>query len=339
LCEKELAAFLKKYFPGFDLGGSEFRRLQQVCRDLWAEAAQVIQGRPAGGAIGWDPGPEGPLVESLSPAWRDLLETAGKAAWSKAPVLLCGETGTGKEVLARFIHRRSPRADGPLVAFNCGAVPENLLESELFGYHKGAFTGADRDKPGLAEKADQGTLFLDEIGEMPRPLQVKLLRFLQEGGFVPLGGDQPVRVDARVVAATNKDLEKALAEGSFRLDLYYRLNVFCFHLPPLRERKEDIPALAGHFLTRYNLENHALVRGLKDEALAALDRYDWPGNVRELENVIHRAVVLAGAGRLGVEHLPPRLADDRAGPVPPASRPGLDREALRAALAEALAGP
>ncbi len=208
-----------------------------------------------------------------------------------ASVLITGESGTGKEVVARAIHACSDRAAGPFVAVNCGAIPENLLESELFGHEKGAFTGAVMRKPGRCETAHKGTLFLDEIGELPPAMQVKLLRFLQEHCFERVGGTQTIEVDVRIVAATNRNLAQSIREGSFREDLYYRLNVLGIELPPLRRRKEDIPVLAEHFLSRCRGDKP--IRGFAAQTLKALLAYDWPGNVRELENVVQRAVILA----------------------------------------------
>ncbi|MBU1151112.1 MAG: sigma-54 dependent transcriptional regulator [Proteobacteria bacterium] len=233
-----------------------------------------------------------------------LINMAGRVAASRATVLLQGESGTGKELLARLIHNLSPRSARPIIAVNCGALHENLLESELFGHEKGAFTGATARRIGRFEEADGGTLFLDEIGELSPQVQVKLLRFLQEHEFQRLGGNQTLRTDVRVISATNRDLEQRVKEGAFREDLFYRLNVVMMSIPPLRERKEDIPVLIDHFLKRYAEENRKGIDGLSREAQDLLLKYDYPGNVRELENIIERAVVIAREDVISVEDLP-----------------------------------
>jgi len=233
-----------------------------------------------------------------------LINMAGRVAASRATVLLQGESGTGKELLARLIHHLSPRAARRIIAVNCGALHENLLESELFGHEKGAFTGATARRIGRFEEADGGTLFLDEIGELSPQVQVKLLRFLQEHEFQRLGGNQTLRTDVRVISATNSDLEQRVKAGAFREDLFYRLNVVLMSLPPLRERKEDIPILINHFLKRYAEENGKEIAGLSSEAQDVLLKYDYPGNVRELENIIERAVVIAREDVISVEDLP-----------------------------------
>jgi len=233
-----------------------------------------------------------------------LINMAGRVAASRATVLLQGESGTGKELLARLIHNLSPRSARPIIAVNCGALHENLLESELFGHEKGAFTGATVRRIGRFEEADGGTLFLDEIGELSPQVQVKLLRFLQEHEFQRLGGNQTLRTDVRVISATNRDLEQRVKEGAFREDLFYRLNVVMMSIPPLRERKEDIPVLIDHFLKRYAEENGKGIDGLSREAQDLLLKYDYPGNVRELENIIERAVVIAREDVISVEDLP-----------------------------------
>lgn len=243
---------------------------------------------------------EGLLVGGRSPAMRKVLELIDKVAPTDATVLVLGESGTGKELVARRIHHLSPRRDRPLVAVHCATFPENLLESELFGYERGAFTGATRRKVGHFEYADGGTIFLDEVGELPTSVQAKLLRFLQEKQFTRIGGVEPVRVDVRVIAATNRDLEREVMEGRFREDLFYRLNVFPIELPPLRERREDIPLLVEHFLRQRNRPPDVV----SPEAMEALLTYDWPGNVRELENVIERALILAGEERITPDLLP-----------------------------------
>lgn len=226
---------------------------------------------------------------------------------SEASVLILGESGTGKELVAKALHRGSPRAARDLVTVNCAALAENLLESDLFGHEKGAFTGAQRQREGRFVQADQGTLFLDEIGEMALPLQAKLLRALQQGEVQRLGSDKPIRVDVRVLAATNRDLEAEVRAGNFREDLFYRLNVIALRVPALRERAEDIPLLAQHFLTRFSTRNRKSLRGFTPRAMDALRRYSWPGNVRELENAIERAVILAPGEYVGEEDFPASL--------------------------------
>ena len=230
---------------------------------------------------------------------RDIFETAKRVAPTRATVLLGGESGVGKGMLARAIHLSSPRRDAPFVKIACSAIPENLMESELFGYEKGAFTGAVRSHPGKFEQADGGTVFLDEIGDVPASVQVKLLRVLQEREFERLGSAKTVQVDVRIVAATNQDLRAALEQGTFREDLYYRLNVVPINLPPLRERKEDIPYLVDHFLRQFADDTGGRVQGMAPEALDKLKAYHWPGNVRELENIIQRSMVLAQGEVLG----------------------------------------
>lgn len=236
---------------------------------------------------------------------REVYRLTRVVAPSRASVLIIGETGSGKELVARALHRLSPRADGPYIRVNCGALSESLLESELFGHVKGAFTGAIDNKTGRFEAAHGGTIFLDEIPSMSPKLQVKLLRVLQEREFERVGESRTIRVDARVIAATNLPLEEEVASGRFRDDLYYRLNVVPIRLPPLRERRDDIPALARYFLERYSEENRRDPPELNPEILRMLQEHDWPGNVRELENYIERAVVLSNNGPLTVEVLPP----------------------------------
>jgi DNA-binding NtrC family response regulator len=243
------------------------------------------------------------------PAMQAALDVARRAAASSATVLLLGESGTGKEVVARAIHRWSLRADRPFVVINCVALSEELLESELFGHEKGAFTGAHQQKRGKLEIAHGGTVFLDEIGDVRAPLQAKLLRVLQDQTFERVGGARPIHADVRFVAATNRDLRAAVRDGGFRLDLYYRLDVVSVTLPPLRERTGDIPALARHFLERYRRELKRDLRGFAPETLACLRRYPWPGNVRELENVIERAVVLAEGPEVTARDLPAELRE------------------------------
>ena len=243
-------------------------------------------------------------------------------------MLITGESGTGKELVARALHSEGARGKAPFVAVNCGAIPEELMESELFGHKKGAFTGAIADKRGLFQEADGGTLFLDEIGELSLGLQVKLLRALQERKIKPVGATDEIEVDARVVAATNRDLEAEVARGAFRADLYYRLNVIEVRIPPLRQRREDIPLLAEHFLRRFAVEHGRNVR-LSGEAMRKLESFDFPGNVRELENVLERAVALSSSPILGVSDLPDPRPTVRAAEVPGELPPeGVDLERI-----------
>jgi two-component system NtrC family response regulator len=239
-----------------------------------------------------------------------LINMAGRVAASRATILLQGESGTGKELFARLIHNLSPRSEAQIIAVNCGALNENLLESELFGHEKGAFTGATARRIGRFEEADGGTLFLDEIGELSPQVQVKLLRFLQEREFQRLGGNQILHADVRVISATNRDLEQMVKAGGFREDLFYRLNVVTMSLPPLRERKDDIQPLIDHFLARYAKENAKEIREVSSEARDMLFKYDYPGNVRELENIIERAVVIARGNVISIEDLPFREGMD-----------------------------
>jgi two-component system NtrC family response regulator len=238
-----------------------------------------------------------------SAVMQAIFAAIRKVASTEAPVLILGESGTGKEMAALAIHRRGPRKDGPFVALNCSAIPETLLESELFGHEKGSFTGAHTQRKGRIESADGGTLFLDEIGELPLALQVKLLRFLQEKSFERVGGRQPIQVDTRVIAATNTDLNKAMIEARFREDLYYRLAVVVIQLPALRDRDKDVCLLAADFLRRFAAETHKEALAFDPEAARALVRYSWPGNVRELENRVKRAVIMAERKRLTVRDL------------------------------------
>ena len=250
-------------------------------------------------------GPEGMIGQS--PLFRAMLDLVRQAAPSSATVLITGESGTGKELVARALHALSSRHAGPFVAVNCAALPETILESELFGYERGAFTGATARKEGRFDRADEGTLLLDEIAEMSPVVQAKLLRVVQEGEFERLGGVAPVKVDVRLVAATNRDLLKAVKEGRFREDLYYRLNVIAIALPPLRDRAEDVPLLAEHFLRRFAKANGKALTGIAREAIAALVAYSWPGNVRELENTLERAVVLSRGAQLTLDDFPPAI--------------------------------
>jgi DNA-binding NtrC family response regulator len=263
-------------------------------------------------------------------AFVDIVKLAETVAPTDSTILITGESGTGKEILARYIHQLSERESGPFVSINCGALPETLLESELFGHVKGSFTGAVRDKDGLLVAAGSGTLFLDEIGEMSPALQVKLLRALQEREVVPVGATEPIDIDVRVIAATNRDLEQEIRRGTFRSDLYYRLNVITMHLPPLRERPEDVPLLAEHFLQRLAADKNGEGERLQlsAEASAALQHYDWPGNVRELENALERAGILSAATkRIEINMLPARVIAPEPSPLVserPPSNPQLE---------------
>ncbi|MEL6344092.1 MAG: sigma 54-interacting transcriptional regulator [Myxococcota bacterium] len=242
-----------------------------------------------------------------SKAMRAVFEMLGQVAGSEATVLILGESGTGKELVAQALHRHSHRSDGAFVKVNCAALPEGVIESELFGHEKGSFTGALRQHQGKVERARGGTLFLDEIGELPPSIQVKLLRVLQEGEYERVGGVETLSTDARIIAATSRDLESMIADGSFRSDLYYRLNVFPIWMPPLRERKADILLLADHFIERHNRQRGHRVRRLSTSAIDMLVAYHWPGNVRELENCVERAVLLADGDVILGHHLPPTL--------------------------------
>jgi two-component system response regulator PilR (NtrC family) len=249
-----------------------------------------------------------------SKVMQDVFDMIRKVASSPVKILVSGESGTGKELVARAIHYNSDRRDGPFVPINCGAIPENLLESELFGHEKGAFTGAIRQKPGLFETAAGGTIFLDEIGELPAMMQVKLLRILQENEFRRVGGTKDIKTDVRVLAATNRQLEEAVATGSFREDLYYRFNVIRIDLPPLRQRREDIPAMVDFFWERFT--GHKGVK-VAEDAMRRLIDYSWPGNVRELENVIERATVLGRDNEVTLDCLPPNLVTGMSNSVTP----------------------
>jgi Nif-specific regulatory protein len=268
---------------------------------------------------------------------RAVYQTIAKAAPSDSTVLLRGESGTGKELAARAIHRFSSRADKTFMAINCAELSDTLLESELFGHEKGAFTGAVAQKKGKFEMASGGTVFLDEMGELPSHLQSKLLRALQEREIVRVGGTQPIKVDIRVIAATNRDLEKAIKDGGFRSDLYYRLNVVSIQLPPLRDRREDVPLLAHYFAMKYAQKCKRPVKGISPEARALLVHYDWPGNVRELENAIERAVVLGSTELLLPEDLPDAL-HETAPPATVAETPyhSVAREAKKQLVLQAL---
>ena len=247
-----------------------------------------------------------------SEAMRHVFDLVWTVADHKTTVLITGESGTGKDLIARAIHHNGARASAPMVSINCGGIPENLLESELFGYKRGAFTDAVKDKPGRFEEANSGTMFLDEIGELPLPLQVKLLRVLQEEEITPLGGVGSKKIDVRVIAATSRDLRKEIEEGRFREDLFYRINVMTIHLPPLRERRGDIPLLVGYFIDMFNKKLQKDLEGLSSEAMPILMGYPWPGNIRELENVIERAVLLAKGRWVSPEDLPTHITSDYA---------------------------
>lgn len=246
-------------------------------------------------------------LTSRSPLMQRVFEVLPAIAASPSTVLILGETGTGKELVARTIHTLSPRNQAPFVAVNCGALPDTLLESELFGYKAGAFTGAQKDKPGRFALAKGGTFFLDEIGEVSPAMQVRLLRVLQERTYEPLGATRSEAADVRVIVATNKDLAEQLRQGLFREDLYYRVNVVRIELPPLRRRKEDIPLLVDQFIARFNRLQQKSVQGIASEALSLLMAHDWPGNIRELENVVERAFILCYEGQIGIGHLPGEL--------------------------------
>ena len=272
-----------------------------------------------------------------APAMRELFAMIRAVAPSEASVLVLGESGTGKELVAKALHEGSPRGARRLVTVNCAALAENLLESELFGHEKGAFTGAQRQRDGLFVQADGGTLFMDEIGEMPVALQAKLLRALQQGEVQRLGSDRPVRVDVRIITATNRDLQAEVAAGHFREDLYYRLNVIALRVPALREWPEGIPLLARHFLDRFAQRNRKSFRGFTPRAMDLMLRHDWPGNVRELENAVERAVILAPGDMITERDLPAGLRADEQGQDGPGHAAGLSLEdAEREAIARTL---
>jgi DNA-binding NtrC family response regulator len=250
-----------------------------------------------------------------SKVWLDILRVAETVAPTDSTVLIQGESGTGKEVVARFIHELSNRAESPFLSINCGALPEGLLESELFGHVKGSFTGAVKDKLGLFNAAEHGTFFLDEIGETTPATQVKLLRALQHREVIPVGATEAVPIDARLIAATNRDLDEDIKSGRFRSDLYYRLNVIAIHLPPLRQRRDDIPILTEHFLQRIAAMRKEPPKRLQPAALEALQEYQWPGNVRELENALERAIILTSGEQIAPEVLPHRVTERKAEPL------------------------
>jgi two-component system nitrogen regulation response regulator GlnG len=266
------------------------------------------------------PDEEGLLVGSC-PAMQEVYKAIGRVAGHAFPVLITGESGTGKELVARALYEHGPRAGAPFLALNCAAIPEQLLESELFGHEKGAFTGADRRRMGKFEQCSGGTLFLDEIGDMPLALQAKLLRVLQDQSFERVGGNETIRTDVRLVAATHRDLKKWVAEGRFRADLYYRLGVFTIHLPPLRERGEDLPLLVEHYLRHFSRELGREVRQAAPEALERLGNYAWPGNVRELQSVLRQALLRASGSVLLQAFLPPLAGEALAAVAIPAGAP------------------
>ena len=262
-----------------------------------------------------------------SKKWIEVMRMAEAVAGTESTVLITGESGTGKEVVARYLHELSTRADGPFLSINCGALPEGLLESELFGHVKGSFTGAVKDKSGLFTAAAAGTFFLDEIGETTQATQVKLLRVLQQREIIPVGATDAEPIDVRIIAATNRDLEDEIKRGAFRRDLFYRLNVIAIHLPPLRDRRDDIPLLAEAFLQAAAVQRGEPAKRLSEDALEMLGEYAWPGNVRELENALERAVILCAGPVIGVTALPERLAERRAEPLVaerPTPNPTLD---------------
>ncbi|HWP34040.1 MAG TPA: sigma-54 dependent transcriptional regulator, partial [Thermodesulfobacteriota bacterium] len=295
-------------------------RMQRVIAQALDSARQSRAAAPGAAAEAVEPVGADVLI-GVSPAMQEVYKQIGRVAEKDVTVLIRGESGTGKELVARAIYRHSRRADRPFVIVNCAAIPDSLLESELFGYERGAFTGATGRHAGRFEQADGGTLFLDEIGDLSLATQAKLLRVLQEGEVTRLGGGETRRVDVRVICATNRDLEAALRAGTFREDLYYRLNVITISLPPLRERREDIPLLVAHFLDRFGRELGRPVRGLEPAAMAAAQAYAWPGNVRELENTLKRAVLLAKGPLVTLEDL--RLGVEPAAGPPPAAGPGV----------------
>lgn len=283
------------------IGGAEtFRDLSEI-----EELRRELEGK---GSVG--------DLTSRSPVMQRIFEVLPAVAVSPSTVLILGETGTGKEKIARTIHDLSPRREGPFVAVNCGALPDTLLESELFGYKSGAFTGATKDKPGRFSLARKGTIFLDEIGDVSPALQVRLLRVLQDRKYEPLGSVKTEQTDARVIVATNRDLSAMVRKGDFREDLYYRVNVVRVELPPLKNRKEDIPLLCEQFIARFNRIQNRSVEGISPEAVSLLMAHDWPGNVRELENIIERAFVTCGNGMIDIRDLPGEMTSQKEMPVP-----------------------
>ncbi|HWF10895.1 MAG TPA: sigma-54 dependent transcriptional regulator [Bryobacteraceae bacterium] len=304
----------------------EIRNLREENRQLKEELGRKYR---------WD------NIIGRSPGMQEIFATVMRVAPSRATVLLAGESGVGKDLIARAIHFHSPRKDRPFVKINCTALPENLMESELFGYEKGAFTGANISKPGKFELADTGTVMLDEIGDVPANIQVKLLRILQEREFERLGSNKTQHIDVRVIAATNRDLRVALEDGTFREDLYYRLNVVPIEILPLRERKEDIPYLARHFVEKLAPESGGRIAGITDAAVDKLMSYSWPGNVRELENVIERSIVMAPGDKLDADdirldmNIRPRHAQGEIGLPEGMSLDQYEQELIRNALKQA----
>jgi len=300
--------------------------LQTLVRRAASHAGLNAEKRNLERQLGYK-GALGDLV-GASPRMQEIFALLQQAGPSKACVLITGESGVGKELVARALHRLSPRRQGPFLAINCAALPETLIESELFGHEKGSFTGAMERRAGCFEAAQGGTLLLDEIGEMPMLTQAKLLRILEDSKVRRLGGKSEFEVDVRVLAATNKVPEEAVRGGHLREDLYYRLNVFHVHLPPLRERKEDIDALAAALITDLNRKHECRVTEVSPEAADAMHRHDWPGNVRELRNVLERAVILAGEGAIGTKHLPSFLRAAPGQPPPTEPAPVEDRDSV-----------
>jgi two-component system response regulator PilR (NtrC family) len=314
------AALFEKPFRDVNLVTMQVRQLLES-RRLRHENAVLRQTTAERGFAG---------IIGRSPAMLDVFRLVETVCRTNSTVLLSGESGTGKELVARAIHGLSLRRARPFVAVNCGAMPEALLESELFGHVRGAFTGADKDKKGLIEASAGGTIFLDEIGEMPPTMQVKLLRVLQERTYRPVGGTEEASADIRVIAATNRDLPRLVGEGKFREDLFYRLNVIPMEMPALRDRRDDIPLLTDHFLAKYTREMNKVIDGFTAEAVTALAAYRWPGNVRELENVVERAVALESEPRIGAQTLPDNLRTGQPATTRPAN--------LDAAVVEAGSG-
>ncbi|HQR29984.1 MAG TPA: sigma-54 dependent transcriptional regulator [Anaeromyxobacteraceae bacterium] len=292
--------------------------------DLRTVIGKAVRARVLEGQHVHPPTAEGerPPLVGQSPSMRAVYDLIARVADSPSTVLITGESGTGKELVAQALHRGSSRRSQPLIKVNCAAIPKDLVESELFGYEKGAFTGAVGSKPGRFELADGGTLFLDEIGEIPVEMQVKLLRALQESEFERVGGIRTIRVDVRLIAATNRDLEALIAEGRFREDLYYRLNVVPVALPPLRDRREDIPLLVQHFIEKYDRRLGKKVERVDEAAMEVLTHYAWPGNIRELENVMERSVLFADGPLVTVAQLPETLRDRTPGPATPVAALG-----------------
>lgn len=324
----------------------EQEEIVQVVQKALATAelsAQEVQAEPAIAGELTSGGEAAPVttgafdIVGRSREMQDVFQIIRKVADTPSTVLITGESGTGKELIAKALHTESARKDKPFIAINCAAIPKTLMESELFGYEKGAFTGATTSKPGRFELAHGGTLFLDEVGEIPLEMQVKLLRALQEGEFERVGGVRTIKVDVRLIAATNRDLEKDIAAGGFREDLYYRIHVVPVALAPLRDRRDDVPLLVQHFIEKYNRRLKKSVRDVSDSAMAALMAYSWPGNIRELENVLERALLFAESERLDLPDLPTALRErvNRA----EASAAAETATALAAGMAPASAAP